>query len=98
MSTLISVGIKVADLQANEKGYANITLSVENEANQWGQNVSAWNNQTKEEREAKTPRQYVGNGKVVWTDISGIAVPQTEKEVTNSDFNSARAKSSDVPF
>jgi hypothetical protein len=98
MSTLISVGIKVADLKANDKGYANITLSVENEANQWGQNVSAWNNQTKEEREAKTPREYCGNGKVVWTDISGIAVPQAEKEVKNSDFNAARATKSDLPF
>tara|TARA_B100000767_G_C19538603_1_gene439726 strand:- start:229 stop:525 length:297 start_codon:yes stop_codon:yes gene_type:complete len=98
MSTLISVGIKVADLVANDKGYANITLSVENEANQWGQNVAAWNNQTKEERDAKTMRKYCGNGKVVWTDVDGINVPVVEKEVTNSDFNSARATTTDLPF
>jgi hypothetical protein len=45
-----------------------LTISLSDEANQYGQNVSAYVSQTKEQREAKTPRYYVGNGKTYWTD------------------------------
>ena len=36
--------------------------------------------QTKEEREAKKQRQYLGNGKVVWTD-NNIVLAQREQQV-----------------
>ena len=32
------------------------------------QNVSAWVSQTKEDRENKKDKYYIGNGKVFWTD------------------------------
>jgi hypothetical protein len=48
--------------------YYNFTIGVNDESNQWGQNVSATDSQTKEEREAKKPKSYLGNGTVVWTD------------------------------
>jgi hypothetical protein len=99
MPTLLNLGIKVADLKANDKGYANITAVIEDTANQWGQNVSAWNQQTKEQREAGEKREYVANGKVVYTTIDGVAVPQSEKQVTNDSFQSDRKESnSDLPF
>tara|TARA_R100001440_G_scaffold70846_1_gene93505 strand:- start:3151 stop:3408 length:258 start_codon:yes stop_codon:yes gene_type:complete len=63
MATLINFGMKDA------KGtYHNYTLSVNDETNQYGQNVAIWKEQTKEERTAKKPREYVGNGRVVWTE------------------------------
>ena len=34
----------------------------------YGNNASIMISQTQEEREAKKPRTYIGNGKVVWTD------------------------------
>lgn len=34
------------------------------------QNVSAWVEQSKEDREAKKPRFYVGNGKTFWSGES----------------------------
>jgi hypothetical protein len=48
--------------------YYNCTLNINDDANQWGQNVSLTDSQTKEERDAKKPKTYLGNGKVVWND------------------------------
>lgn len=102
MATIISVGLKVSDLKVNEKGYANINVAINDEVNQWGQNCSAWVQQTKEEREAKDQRKYVGNGKVVFTNDEGITKPEYKQEVTNGEFNAARneapATNSDLPF
>ena len=76
MSSLIKASIKTSELKkidANKivKGekdnYIPITISVDDES-RYGQNVSIYIEQTKEEREAKNPRQYIANGSVIWTD------------------------------
>lgn len=51
-----------------------ITLSINDETNEFGQNVSGAVSQTKEEREQKKPRFYTCNGKVFWTDGKITAV------------------------
>lgn len=53
--------------QREEKGIS-LTISIGDEANDYGQNVSAYVSQSKEDREAKKKRYYVGNGKTFWTD------------------------------
>jgi hypothetical protein len=103
MATIIKVGIKVSDLKPNEKGYADINVAINDEINQWNQNCSAWNVQTKEERDAKTPRGYIGNGRVVYTNDAGITKVEFQSETTNADFNKSRQEapasaSSDLPF
>lgn len=50
-----------------EKGIS-LTVSINDETNQWGQNLSAYVSQSKEDREAKKNRFFVGNGKTFWTD------------------------------
>lgn len=75
MSTLLDLYIKENTLQTlldtvrkkGEKGIA-LTVSVSDESNEYGQNVSAYVSQSKEQREEKKPRFYAGNGKVFWTD------------------------------
>ena len=58
----------VSILEAKQlKGFA-FTASVDEESNQYGQNVSFFAEQDKATREAKTPKYYFGNGKVFWTD------------------------------
>jgi hypothetical protein len=102
MATIIKVGLKVADLEVNEKGYANINVAINDEVNQWNQNASAWNLQSKEDRDAKNPRKYVGNGSEVFTTDAGITKVEYKAETTNADFNKARneapANDSDLPF
>lgn len=86
MSALLNLSIDVAALPKekfvkgkNGKVYYNFTVSINDETNQFGQNVSAFDSQTKEEREAKKKKDYLGNGKVVWTDDSiVVAVRQDE--------------------
>ena len=48
--------------------YENYTISISDETNQYGQNVSMWVEQNEDQRTNKEKRIYVGNGKVIWTD------------------------------
>ncbi len=75
MSALINLSLRVDKLPKEKfvQGkdgavYYNFTIGVNDDSNQYGQNVSATDSQTKEEREAKKPKSYLGNGTVVWTD------------------------------
>ena len=75
MSAIINLSIRVDKLPKEKfvmgkdgAVYYNCTLSINDDANQWGQNVSLTDSQTKEEREAKKSKNYLGNGNVVWTD------------------------------
>jgi len=87
MSALADIYIKTEMLETllktvrakGEKGIS-ITVSIQDETNQWGQNVSGYVSQTKEQREAKKDKFYVGNGKVFWTDGK---VVKAEKKVAN---------------
>ncbi len=74
MSSLINISIRVDKLPKEKfiKGkdgavYANLTLSV-NDDTRYGNNVAVMEPQAKEEREAKRPKNYLGNGKVFWTN------------------------------
>jgi|TARA_R110002020_G_scaffold63146_4_gene168545 hypothetical protein len=99
MSSLINVSINLQDLpkekfvQGKKGVYYNFTLSVNDETNQFGQNVSVYDNQTKEERDAKKDKFYIGNGKVVWTNGSCVAAEKdgAKKETVASTSN-------DLPF
>lgn len=66
-----------------EKGLS-ITVAINDETNQWGQNVYAYVSQSKEDREAKKDRFYVGNGKTFWTD-GKIAVAEKKAEEAVQD-------------
>ena len=75
MSAIINVSLRVDKLPKEKfvQGkdgavFYNFTVAVNDESNQWGQNVSLTDSQTKEEREAKKPKSYLGNGNVIWTN------------------------------
>jgi hypothetical protein len=75
MSSLLNLSIRVDKLPREKfvmgkdgAVYFNFTVAINDEANQFGQNVSAYDSQTKEERDAKKTKAYLGNGNVVWTD------------------------------
>jgi len=98
MGALINVSLRVDKLPkekfvSGKDGavYYNFTIGVNDDSNQYGQNVSATDSQTKEEREAKKPKTYLGNGNVVWTD-GNIKVADKKVEVT------AKEVESDLPF
>jgi hypothetical protein len=99
MSSIINLSIRVDKLPKEKfvmgkdgAVYYNCTLNINDEANQWGQNVSLTDSQTKEEREAKKAKNYLGNGTVVWTDGNIKAV---KKENATQQ---AEAVEVDLPF
>ena len=98
MATLVTLGINVSKLTVNEKGYANITVALNDEVDNYGNNVSSYNNQTKEEREEKAPKTYVGNGRVVWTNSAPEVAPRPDAELRSSDQSMAGREPADLPF
>ena len=99
MSTLITGSIRVDRLPKEKfvKGkdgavYYNLTISVQDET-RYGNNVAFMDSQTKEERDAKVAKNYLGNGKVVWTDGT---VALAEKE--DAPANVAATVDADLPF
>ena len=105
MSSLSSIYIKKEVLETllkavtkkKEKG-VEITISINEEANQYGQNLSAYVAQTKEQREAKKDKFYVGNGKVFWTD-GKIELPKKKEEVHEAKpMNTEEEEADDLPF
>ena len=98
MSTLINASIRVDKLPKEKfvKGkdgavYYNLTISLSDET-RFGNNVALMDSQTKDERDAKKPKNYLGNGKVVWTDGT---VTLAEKE---EDAKIPEAVEEDLPF
>lgn len=63
MAAILNFSIKGADGK-----YINYTASINDELDKYGNNVAITVQQTKEQREAKEKKVYVGNGKVAWTN------------------------------
>ena len=100
MSTLINGSIRVDKLPKEKfiKGkdgavFYNFTISVQDET-RYGNNVAFMDSQTKEERDAKMPKNYLGNGKVVWTDGTVTLAEREEKQLEVA----VDEQSGDLPF
>lgn len=93
MSALADIYLKKETLRTlldtlekkNEKGIS-ITISIQDDANEWEQNLSGFVSQSKEDREAKKRKFYVGNGRVFWTDGTIRTVKNSpKKEMAQSE-------------
>ena len=97
MSALINFSIdlnkipKSAINSKNGKAYINLTMSC-NDETRYGNNTSVSVRQTKEERDAKSAKQYIGNGQVVWTNGTVVLA---EKEEAQQEPQTASAPSGD---
>lgn len=99
MGQLINAQINKSKLQGlvhytnkrtNEES-VNITISLNDTPDQYGNNASIWISQTKEERDAKAPKVYLGNGKVIYdSNMPRQNAPEFPKE--------APTNSTDLPF
>jgi hypothetical protein len=99
MSSLSNVSLRVDKLPkekfvSGKDGavYYNFTVAINDESNQWGQNVSMFDSQNQEERLAKKPKSYLGNGNVVWTD-GNIKLADKKQEVSSKEL-----VTDDLPF
>ena len=82
--------MKKIDKSKLQKGqYLNLIVHTRDEVSQYGQNAGVYYTQSKEEREAKEKKQYLGNGKVIWTDgniTTAKSLAPAETASLNSDL------------
>lgn len=74
MATLISASINLSKLDKTKivrgkdgSQYYDLTISVNDTKNDYGQDVSIYDKQSKEQREAKEKKTFLGNGKIFWS-------------------------------
>ena len=102
MASIISASIDLtkidkAKIYEGKKGkYYPITVVLNDEPGQYGDSGYIMTEQTKEERDAKAQKQYLGNVKVVWTNGQNV-------DTAPRDGNSAPAPApaeaeEDLPF
>ena len=96
MSAIINYSLRVDKLPkekfiAGKDGavYINLTMSI-NDETKFGNNAAVFVSQTKEENQEKKPKNYLGNGKVVWNNGT---IVNAEKEVKQEV-----AEAADFPF
>lgn len=96
MAKLIGLKIDVnkitkSKLFKGEKGtYLDLTIAVNDEKDQYGNDVSVWEKCEKEEQ-----KNYLGNGKVFW---SNDAQPQQEKKANESAKALTEEEGDNLPF
>ena len=68
-------------IYVGKKGkYLPITITINDELDQFGNQGPVVVEQSKEEREAKVPKTYLGNVKVVWTNGDNVATAPREDQ------------------
>jgi len=77
--------------------YLPITITINDEVDAYGQQGPVVVEQTKEEREAKVPKVYLGNVKIVWTNGDNVAAaPREAQNLTQQAV--AQTQDDDLPF
>ena len=102
MASIIKASINLNEIPKDKiiigkKGkYLPITITLNDEVDQFGNQGPVIVDQTKEEREAKVAKTYLGNVKVVWSNGDNVAAaPRTDKP---QQAVAAAAPADDLPF
>ena len=83
-------------IEGKKGKYLPITITINDEPDQFGNQGPVTMDQSKEEREAKTPKQYLGNVKVVWTNGDNVAAaPRGDAPQSQPKVN---VEKEDLPF
>ena len=106
MASIIATSINLSMIPKDKiiegkKGkYLPITITLNDEVDQFGNNGPVVVQQTKEERESKTEKTYLGNVKVVWTNGDNVAVPPRQDQPMQAApaAPAAAAVKEDLPF
>ena len=106
MASIIATSIDLTKIPKDKiiegkKGkYLPITVTINDETDQFGNQGPVVVQQTKEERDAKTAKTYLGNVKVVWTNGDNVAVAPREGQAApqTQAAPAAAAPVDDLPF
>ena len=79
--------------------YLPITITLNDELDQFGNQGPVSVQQTKEERDAKTAKTYLGNVKVVWTNDQNVSpAPRDNQQAQAAPIAAAPQVEDDLPF
>jgi|TARA_X000001382_G_C3047672_1_gene139998 hypothetical protein len=101
MASIISSSIDLTKIDKSKiyegkKGkYYPITIVLNDEVGQYGDSGYVQTEQTKEERDAKQPKTFLGNAKVVWTNGDNVNVAPREDQPQTAPVVEAEP---DLPF
>jgi hypothetical protein len=101
MATILNLSIDSKRFSKNDLKngqYLNVTIAINDETNQYGQNVSAWLAQSKEERDEEAERVYVGNGKTLWTDGKISVEGKDDKKKAPAKKKPVKKDEDDLPW
>ena len=106
MASIIATSIDLTKIPKDKiitgkKGkYIPITITINDELDQFGNNGPVIVQQTKEERETKLDKIYLGNVKVVWTNGTNVEVPprDDQPQQTNVGTSKSIVEEDDLPF
>ncbi len=105
MASIIATSINLNEIPKDKiivgkKGkYLPITVTLNDEPDQFGNQGPVVVQQSKEEREAKQPKVYLGNVKVVWTNGDNVGVaPRVDQPAQAASAPVTADKEVDLPF
>ena len=104
MGTIASISIDLSKLDKskivngkNGQKYYNLNIGINDNSDNYGNNIQVTEPQSQEQRAAKEPKTFYGNGKVFWTD-GKIEVAKKNEIVHSTIINSNVADNNDLPF
>jgi len=105
MASIIKASINLNEIPKHKiidgkKGkYLPITITINDEVDQFGNQGPVMVEQSKEERDAKAAKVYLGNVKVVWTNGENVgAAPRTDGQGAPQQKVFQAAVEDDLPF
>jgi hypothetical protein len=104
MASIIKASINLSEIPADKiitgkKGkYLPITITINDELDQFNNQGPIVVAQTKEEREAKQKKTYLGNVQVVWTNGDNVAAAPREDQPMQAAPVGQAAPADDLPF
>lgn len=105
MASIINASINLNEIPKHKiidgkKGkYLPITITINDECDNFGNQGPITVGQTKEERESKTAKVYLGNVKVLWTNGQNVAVaPKDGQQQSAPARRAPAAVEDDLPF
>ena len=104
MATIINASIDVTKIDRTKlikDKYLNLSIIVDDKNDKFGNNVSITLSQSSEERAAKAPKTYMGNGKVVWgvgkLDVATNVITSVGTVITDQSMG-LQSESDSLPF
>jgi hypothetical protein len=104
MATIITSSINVSKIPKEEiidgkKGkYVPITITINDDVDQFGQQGSVTLRQSKEQRESKEPKVYLGNLNVVWTNGQNVEPAPRDNVQSAQTAHKPEPVADDLPF